>query len=258
MLLAPSSQEEVDLVEEVKDNIFTESSQPASPTYGEMLDVMAHTIARLDLAWGLERMEVTWDRLNERFLSGHNHPSPMSLPILEELERSLKPYLALIQPFHHSNYTNVDGLSEQGYLRMPLVEETFASYLSFLPCHPSHFRSLHAWMARCMRQQRGADGALHTMAVLQAFQMDLEVYLDQGQGLSPEAVGKLYRTQTLRATNQPASAGLSGSDDRGNSGWTCWTSWRKDLLDAPVSPSELSSTSSPTTVVFLSRGTVDR
>lgn len=41
MLLAPSSQEVTDVVEEGKDTAFSELSQPTSPAYEEFLDVMA-------------------------------------------------------------------------------------------------------------------------------------------------------------------------------------------------------------------------
>lgn len=51
MLLAPSIQEEVDVVEEGKDSNCTEPSYPASPAYGELLDVMACATTRLYLAW---------------------------------------------------------------------------------------------------------------------------------------------------------------------------------------------------------------
>lgn len=38
MLLAPSSQDEADMVEEGDDVVCSEPSQPASPTYKELLD----------------------------------------------------------------------------------------------------------------------------------------------------------------------------------------------------------------------------
>lgn len=49
ILLAPSSQEETDVVEEDKDIAFSELSQPTSPAYEELLYVMACTTTRLDL-----------------------------------------------------------------------------------------------------------------------------------------------------------------------------------------------------------------
>lgn len=52
MLLVQSSQKEADVFGEGEDSICTEPSQPASPSYGELLDFMTHVTARLDLAWG--------------------------------------------------------------------------------------------------------------------------------------------------------------------------------------------------------------
>lgn len=55
----------------------------------------------------------------------------MSRPFLLELHTELgKPYSVCIHPFHHSNYTNVERLSERRYVWMPPVEETLVSYLS--------------------------------------------------------------------------------------------------------------------------------
>lgn len=54
-------------------------SQPAGPAYGKLLDVMARATTGLDLAWMCKKWEVNPGRLDERFLSGHNRPSIMSL-----------------------------------------------------------------------------------------------------------------------------------------------------------------------------------
>lgn len=53
-----------------------------------------------------------------------------------------------------------------------------------------------------------ASGALHTMAVLQAYQADLLKDSDEGRGLPPEAVKELWCTTnlTLHATKQTAAA----------------------------------------------------
>lgn len=47
MLLAQSSQDEVDVVEEGEYIAFSEPSQPISPAYEEFLEVMVHTTTRL-------------------------------------------------------------------------------------------------------------------------------------------------------------------------------------------------------------------
>ncbi len=53
-----------------------------------------------------------------------------------------------------------------------------------------------------------AGAALHAMSVLQAFQAELLRDLDQGQGLSPEAVAELRRATdlALRASKQTTAA----------------------------------------------------
>lgn len=118
----------------MEDCICTEPSHPASPAYGELLDVMARTTIRLDLLWWREKQEDVRGRLDERFLSDHNRLSPMSLLFFPEHHAEVKlwkkPYSTHIYPFQHSNYANVEGLLEWGYVRMPPVEETLASYLS--------------------------------------------------------------------------------------------------------------------------------
>ncbi len=88
---------------------------------------------------------------------------------------------------------------------MPPVEETLASYLSAggkalaLPSKPLRETSCLIGWPYAEAGQAGA--ALHTMSVLQAYQAELLRDLDQGQGLSPEAVADL----TLRATKQTAA-----------------------------------------------------
>lgn len=69
--------------------------------------------------------------LNECFLSGHNHLSPMRIMLFPELHVELekswkKPYSACVYPFQHSNYVYVEGLHEQGYVRTSPVEETLS------------------------------------------------------------------------------------------------------------------------------------
>lgn len=105
MLLAPSSHDEVDVVGKGKDNICNEPS--ANSAFKELLDVTVCATARLDLAWRGEKQKVARGRLDEQFMSGHNHqpsnlrPSPMSLLFLPEFHAGVekswkKPYLAYV------------------------------------------------------------------------------------------------------------------------------------------------------------------
>ncbi len=108
-----------------------------------------------------------------------------------------------------------------GYEKIPPVEETLASYLSMgktaslkfssLPSKPLQdtsrlngkayaaagqlVASLHTMAVLQAYAAAGqAVASLHTMAVLQAYQADLQKDLDNGQGLSPDAVAELRRT----------------------------------------------------------------
>ncbi|KAL0189927.1 hypothetical protein M9458_017026, partial [Cirrhinus mrigala] len=93
-----------------------------------------------------------------------------------------------------------------------------------------------------------AVGALHTMAVLQAYQADLLKDLDKGQGLSPDEVAELRCTTdlALRATKQAATAMGRSMGAMVVTERHLWVNLadlgkkeRGFLLDALVSPSEL-------------------
>ncbi len=211
--LLASGQSEQDLADEGEDGAF-EPSQPACPTYGELMEVMNRATARLDLQWRHEKGEIAHGRLDERFLSEHNRPVPVSLPFLPDLHSEIervwdKPYSARIHRYQHTNYANIEGMREHGYPSMPPIEETLASYLlagvtstlkaPALPSKPLRETSHLNGRAYAAAGQAGA--ALHTMSVLQAYQADLLRDLDQGQGISPEGVAELSRaTDTTKQT----------------------------------------------------------
>lgn len=97
-----------------------------------------------------------------------------------------------------------------------------------------------------------AGVALHTIAVLQAYQADLLKDLDQGQGLFPEVVDELRHTTdlTLRATKQTVaviSRSMAAMVAMKRHLWLnladIGEKERGFLLDVPVSPSELFGTS---------------
>lgn len=88
---------------------------------------------------------------------------------------------------------------------MPPVEETLASYLSqgessclkALAIPSKLLQTTSCLNDRAYPAAGQAGGALHTMAVLEAYQADLLKDLDQQKGLSPEAVAELRRTTDL-------------------------------------------------------------
>ncbi len=90
--------------------------------------------------------------------------------------------------------------------------------------------------------------ALHMMAILQDYQADVLKEMDEGTGLTPEAVKELRRATdlALRATKHTARAvghSMAGSVAAEHHLWLNLTEIREKeqvfLLDAPISQSEL-------------------
>ncbi len=86
--------------------------------------------------------------------------------------------------------------------------------------------------------------ALHTMAILQAYQADVLKEMDEGTGLTPEAVKELCRATglALRATKHTARP-MAGSVAAERHLWLNLTEISEKeevfLLDAPISQSGL-------------------
>ncbi len=127
------AQEELEMSE--GDEAEAEPDQSSCPAYDELLEVMERTMARLDLPWKRAKMVAPRGRLDEPYLSVHNRPARVSLPFLPDLHAEVerewkKPFSARIHRLQHTSYANVEGMRENGYEKMPPVEETLASYLS--------------------------------------------------------------------------------------------------------------------------------
>ncbi len=157
-------------------------------------------------------------------------------------------------------------MRENGYERMPPVEETLASYLSMgetaslkvpsLPSMPLQVTSRLNDRAYAAAAGQGV-ASLHTMAVLQAYQVDLLKDLDNGQGLSPDEVAELRRTTdlALRATKQAATVMGKSMAAMGVTERHMWVNLadleKKEkgfLPDAPISSSQLFGNSIETVV----------
>ncbi|KAI2654004.1 E3 ubiquitin-protein ligase hel2 [Labeo rohita] len=151
-------------------------------------------------------------------------------------------------------------MRENGYERMPPIEEMLASYLSLgeassykAPSLPSEsFQQTSSLNGRAYAVAAQAVASLHMMAVLQAYQADLLKDLDKGQGLSPDEVAELRRTMdlALQATKQAATAMGKSMAAMVVTERHLWVNvadlGRKEkgfLLNALVSPSELFGTS---------------
>ncbi|KAL0202332.1 hypothetical protein M9458_000350, partial [Cirrhinus mrigala] len=252
------TQEEQELLDE---EMQSESSQTSCPTYVELLEVMERATARLDLPWKWVKKTAPRGRLDERFLSDHNPPAQVSLPFLPDLHSEVvkawnKPFSSRIYRFQQTSYANIEEMRENGYEKMPPIEETLASYLSLgeasslkapsLPTEPLQRTSCLNGRAYAAVGQ--AVASLHTMAVLQAYQADLLKDLHKGQGLSPDEVAELRRTTdlALQATKQAATAmgrSMAAMVVTERHLWVNLADLGKKekgfLLDVPVSPSEL-------------------
>ncbi len=212
--------------------------------------------------WTDEPRESKALKLDERFLSGPNsRPEWRKLPFFgdlhQEISRSWK------QPFSSrltnaaADFTNLVGSVKLGYTAMPVVEDTLASHLSpsLVPSWKSRpllptktCRTTSALIGKSYIAAGQAGMALHTMAILQTYQADVLKEMDEGTGLTPEAVKELRRATdlALRATKHTARAvgcSMAGSVAAECHLWLNLTEIREKekvfLLDAPISQSGL-------------------
>ncbi len=101
------------------EEVETEPFQSSCPAYEELLEVMERATARLDLPWERTKMVAPRGRLDERYLSGHNHPAQVSLPFLPDLHTEVekewkKPFSSRIRRFQHTSHANIVGMRESG------------------------------------------------------------------------------------------------------------------------------------------------
>ncbi len=106
------------------------------------------------------------------------------------------------QASHYSSILHKKYIKkEHGYEEMPKVEETLASYLSpessssikstILPTKPVKITS--ALVGKAYSAAGQAAACLHTMSLLQAYQAELLIDLDEGEVISPNTVYGLRR-----------------------------------------------------------------
>ncbi len=181
------------------------SGQEARPSaaYSELVDVLSCTTEKLALDWLDEPRESRALKLDERFLSSANSkPERRKLPFFsdlhQEISRSWKqPFSSCLTNAAAADFTNLVGSVEQGYTAMPVVEDTLASHVSpslapswksrpLLPSKPC--RTTSALIGKSYIAAGQAGMALYTMAILQAYQADVLNEMDEGTGLTPEAV----------------------------------------------------------------------
>ncbi len=158
--------------------------------------MLSRTTEKLALDWPDEPRESRASKLDERFLSSaHSKPERRKLPFFsdlhQEISRSWKqPFSSRLTNAAAADFTNLVVSVEQGYTAMPVVEDTLASHLSpslapscpLLPSKPC--RTTSALIGKSYIAAGQAGMALHTMAILQAYQADVLKEMDEGTGLT--------------------------------------------------------------------------
>ncbi len=221
---------------------------------------------KLALDWPDEPRESRASKLDERFLIGaHSKPERRKLPFFSDLHREIssswkQPFSSRLTNAAAADFTNLVGSVEQGYTAMPVIEDTLASHISpslapswksrpLLPSKPCRTTSALIGKSYIAAGQAGMAGrSIHTMAILQAYQVDVLKEMDEGTGLNPEAVKDLQRATdlALRATKHTARAvgrSMAASVATERHLWLNLTEIREKekvfLMDAPISQSGL-------------------
>ncbi len=185
--------------------------------------MLSSATEKLSLDWPDEPRESQASKLDERFLSRMNfRPERRKLPFFSDLHQEIckswkQPFSSRLTNAAAADFTNLVGSVEQGLAAIPVVEDTLASHLSpslapswksrpLLPTKPC--RTTSALIGKSYIAAVQAGMALHTMAILQAYQADVLKEMDEGTGLTPEAVKELRRATdlALRATKHTAHA----------------------------------------------------
>ncbi len=234
---------------------------PQSVLFEELLEVVTRAVAKLNIDWPTEKdkQERPKSKLDERFLHPKSLPPRRGLPFFPDLHTEVsrswdKPYSARLFSPNVSHYSNVVGLNERGYGKIPRVEDTLAGYLSpggvsslkapVLPTKPLWTSSALVGKAYTAAGQAGA--CLHTMAVLQ--RADLLKEMDEGEDIRNDDVAELRRATdlSLQATKETARAIRRSMAALVATERHLWLSLsninNKDrvfLLDAPLVPSGL-------------------
>ncbi len=206
-------------------DVLPPSGQEArpSPAYTELVDVLARATEKLSLDWPDETCKSQSSKLDERFLSGSgSRPARRMLPFFpdlhHEISRSWKqPFSSRLTNAAAADFTNLIGSVEQGYAAVPPIEDTLAAHFS--PTSAPSWKSRPLLLSKPRRTTSAligksymaagqAGAALHTMAILQAYQAEVLKEMDEGDSVSPEAVKELRRATdlALRATKHTAWA----------------------------------------------------
>ncbi len=197
----------------LEDILFTAAYDlEPSPAFTELVDILARATEKLSLDWPDEPCESQSSRLDERFLSGSSTcPVRRKLPFFPDLHHKIsrswkQPFSSRVTNAAATDFTSLVGSVEQGYAAVPVVEDTLAAHLSptsapsskshpLLPSKPC--RTTSALISKSYMVAGQAGTALHTKAILQAYQAEILKEMDEGDGVTPEAVTELRRATDL-------------------------------------------------------------
>ncbi|CAM4467751.1 unnamed protein product [Leuciscus chuanchicus] len=170
-----------------------EAGQKVWPTaaYTELIDVLSRATEKLAIDWPDEPRESQSSKHDETFLSGPNsRPERRKLPFFSDLHNEIsrswkQPFSALL--------TNAS--LAPSWKSRPLLPSK--------PC-----RTTSALIGKSYMAAGQAGMALHTMTIIQAYQVDVLKEMEEGTGLTPEAVKELCKATdlALRATKHTAHA----------------------------------------------------
>ncbi len=176
--------------------------------YEELLEVVTRAVDRLHLDWPQEQETFKRSKLDDRYLSGGQGegPQPFFGDLHDEVARSWnRPYSSRVFVPSTSICSTIVEAKAWSYMVMPQIEETLAGYLSpgsssslkkeTLPTKPCRVTS--SLVGKAFQAAGQAGAALHTMAVLQAYQADLLKDLSTGRSTDEEAFLELRRATDL-------------------------------------------------------------
>ncbi len=232
-------------------DVLPPSGQEARPSaaYSELVDALSRATEKLALDWPNEPRESRASKLDERFLIGaHSKLERRKLPFFSDLHREIssswtQPFSSRLTNAAAADFTNLVGSVEQGYTTSLAPSWKSRPLLPSKPC-----RTTSALIGKSYIAAGQAGMALHTMAILQAYQADVLKEMDEGTGLTPEAMKELRRATdlALRATKHTARAvgrSMAASVAAERHLWLNLTEIREKkkvfLMDAPISQSGL-------------------
>ncbi|KTF87032.1 hypothetical protein cypCar_00043644 [Cyprinus carpio] len=207
-VLSTAASDSEDLLDEVRSSLpLSGQEKCTSLSYSELLDIVTRTVDKLGLEWDSEPAKNQAQlKLDDRFLyslitSQPCRPLPFFQVLHHKISRSWK------QPFsvcitNPADFATVSKMAEHGYAVIPAIEKTLVlnsapSWKScpLLPC--KQCRIMSALVGKSYMAAGQAAAVLHSMGVLQAYQADVLKGLDEGEGLTPEAVKELRQATDL-------------------------------------------------------------